>query len=264
MRVRLMTADGNDFPVSESCDSMKKDQRMLFWMPTVVLGLIGMVLRVAMLRTGFDEKGLLIRGHYSVWGLWAVSIGFAVLLICLLRRLEGSGKFRDIFPKCALSGGLAMAGGVGMGIVTVLEFSGIGDLVLGLLASAGMVFTGLCRVKGRRPNFLFHAIVCVYVITVLLRMYQFWSADSQLQDYACQMMALVLLMLFSFHRSCCDAGIIDRKKLVFTGLAACFLCLVSLSDGQNWGFYLAAGLWTVGSMCNLNALPEKKEENEDQ
>lgn len=242
---------------------MKKfnDNRVLFFGATLAAGLLALVLRVIMLLMGFDDKGLLKRMNPANILLWVVAVGYLVFLLVILRKLGGNGRYRDNFGKCSVKGCLAMGGG---GLMLVWLLVGVSqrsalELVLGILACAGMIFTGFCRWKGRHPNFLFHGIVCLFFVLELTGNYRGWSADPQLQDYGFQLLAGVALMLASFQRACCDANLIDRRKVAFACMAACFFCLVSLSDPEIPVYYAAAGLWAAGSMCSVRPLPEEEE-----
>lgn len=231
---------------------------------TALCGLAAMGLRLTAMANHVDAKGLLVEGNLPTTLQFLIAVFYGISLIPILMKLGGNGRFRNNFPRCALSGSLAMAGGALMAVMILffIRPEELWKLALGLAASGSMIFTGYCRFRGRHPNFLFHGIVCVFFIMELMERYRPWSSDPQLTDYAFPLLACVLLMLYSFHRACCDANMIDRKKLAATGLAACFCCLVSLADPLSPGYYAAAGLWAAGSMCNLNTLPADPEEKE--
>ena len=241
---------------------MKNKNNLLFLGLTAVCGSVAAILRQRMLTVGVDEKGLLIPSDPCDIALWIVSIGYLVTLLVLLRRLGGSGGFGENFPACRLRGGLSVVGGALLAAESVRQLLAAQLLVggLGILGGIGMIGAGVCRFSGKRPSPLFHTVVCVFFILRLILSFQGWSADPQLQDYALQMMACVCLMLFSFHRASCDAGIINRRRTVFFGLAAAYFCLAALSDELMPLLYLASGLWTVGAGCNLDTLPVEKEE----
>lgn len=151
----------------------------------------------------------------------------------------------------------AMLGGSLMNIIT----DGC-MVVLPWLAGGAMLVLGVYRFQGRRPHPVFSGAVCLYHMLMLVSSYRLWSADPKLYAYAYQLLALVLLMLCSFHRTCCDAGIIQRRKLLATGLTAAVCCTASLSMGQMIGFFVASGLWAVGCMCDPSVLPPDPEEEE--
>ena len=74
---------------------------------------------------------------------------------------------------------------------------------------------------------------------------------------------MVLLMLCSFHRTCCDAGVIQRKKLIFTGMTAAVCSAAALSGQFQQGFFLASALWALGCICDGAVLPPDPEPVEE-
>ena len=241
---------------------MKKKNNLLFLGLTALCGSAAAALRMLMLSAGVDEKGLLMADDPCSIALWALSIGYLVAMLLLLKRLGGSGSFETNFPACKLRGGLSLLAGALLVAESTRQLWAAQTLIgiLGILAGVGMIGAGVCRFVGKRPSPLFHTVVCVFFILRLIVSFQGWSADPQLQDYALQMMACVCLMLFSFHRASCDAGILNRRRTVFFALAAAYFCLASLSDETMPLLYLAAGLWTVGAGCNLDPLPVEEAE----
>jgi len=211
-----------------------------------------------------------------------VGIGFVALLVLVLRTIGGDGTYTDSFPPCYLSGGLMIAAALAMvwaipGLVltvqppvaegmslAVASFTGLAVQYLPWAAAVSMAVLGVYRMLGKRPWPIFGGIICLFYMLMLVTNYRLWSADPQLQDYAYQLLAGVLLMLCSFHRTCCDAGVIQRKKLLATGLGAAVCCMASLSGDFQWGFYLASGLWAAGSMCHVAVLPPDPEEDEEE
>lgn len=229
---------------------------MKFYGPTVVFGAAGLALRLHLLETGMDEKGLLTRGNVDNIALWALTAGFFLLMFLLARSLKDGGNYRANFPKCRLSGALAMCGGVLMAVLAAMGkvSATTGGVVLGVLAGIAMIFTGWCRWIGRHPSFFAHSVVSLFLLMVVIEWYQNWSSDPQLYRYGPQMLCGVMLMLCAYRRTCCDVSRICRRALVFHGMTACFLCLVCLSDTSSAGFFLAAGLWAAGSMCTMEPI----------
>ena len=72
---------------------------------------------------------------------------------------------------------------------------------------------------------------------------------------------MVLLLLCSFHRTCCDAGVIQRRKLLLTGMTAAVCCTAALSVGFQTGFFLTGALWALGGVCECAVLPPDPEED---
>lgn len=225
----------------------------------VSCGALAGVLRMELLSTGVDEKGLLTTGNPLNYALLAVVIGYLVAAFFLVRRLE-SGSVEELFPACKIRAALSVAGGGLLAvhsaqIIAAQRLAGI----LGLTAGVCMIITGLCRWSGKRPSPLFHCLVCVFFIIRLILGFQSWGANPQLQEYALQLLAGVSLMLFAFHRASCDAGMINRKRTACFGLLSVFFCIASVSDEAAPLFYAACGLWAIGAGSAMQTLPEAPE-----
>lgn len=254
--------------------------RIFFFGAAALTGAATLALHRYMMANCFDAKGLLIPGNLPGTLLWVLGIGYVLAMSAMLTTIGGNGTYADNFPRCLLSGGLMIAAG---GVLILSQFESTGNavpapeaaLMGGLLVSritdasmellpwaAGlaMMVLGGYRMRGRKPFLLFSGIVCLYYMLMLVTSYRLWSADPNIHEYAYQLLALVLLMLAAFHRTCCDAGIIQRRKLLATGLSAVVCCMASLSMEQMPGFYLASGLWAAGSMCDCSVLPPDPEE----
>ena len=255
--------------------------RIILFGGTLAAGLLSLRLHQYMMETCFDDKGLLVAGNLPQKLLWVVAIGFVAMLAVMLHSIGGDGTYDDNFPPCVLSGGMMIAAGallvwaipgleltaqtpVAEGMALALaDVTGLSAKYLPWAAAAAMAVVGVYRILGKRPWPIFSGIVCLFYMLMLVTNYRLWSADPQLHDYAYHLLAGVLLMLCSFHRTCCDARVIQRRKLLATGLGAAACCLASLSGDFQWGFYLASGLWAAGSMCHVAVLPPDPEEDEE-
>ena len=254
--------------------------KLLFYGATAFAGLASLGLHRYMMDHCFDAKGLLIAGNLPGMLLLAVGAAFAVFLLLTVRRIGGDSAYADNFPRDPVSGGLLATAGLVLALavpeLAAQTHNGVSTmagaiphwmemgmavcrLALPWLAAAAMVVLGLCRIRGRKPWPLFSGLICLFYMMMLVDDYRLWSADPQLQDYAFQLLAGVLLMLCAFHRTCCDAGIIQRKKLIATGLAAAVCCMASLSMPFQRTFYLASVLWAAGCICVTAVFPPDPE-----
>ena len=254
--------------------------RIFFFGSTALTGLASLGLHRYMMENCFDHKGLLMAGNLPGTLLWVLGIGYVAALIAMLTTLGGDGSYGDNFPACYLSGGLMiaagllmawavpglaldvrtpMAQGMAMGINVLTDWAA---KFLPWLAAASMVVLGGLRMVGKKPWPILSGSITLFYMLMLVTNYRLWSADPQLHTYAYQLLAEVLLMLCAFHRTCCDAGIIQRRKLLATGLGAAFCCMAALAGDFQVGFFLASGLWAAGSMCNVAVLPPDPEEEE--
>lgn len=256
--------------------------RILFFGSAAAVGFAALGLHGYMLKHCIDAKGLLIAGNLPGKLLWVLCIGFGAALWAMLTTIGGDGSYEDNFPRCTLSGGLMIAAGAALAMA--LPELGAGQAVpaagqaaqgaairaalssvavlLPYAAVAAMVILGVCRMMGKRPCFLISGAVCLFYMMELVDDYRLWSADPKFYTYAFPMLAGVLLMLCSFHRTCCDGGVIQRRKLLFTGLSAAVCSIASLSIGFQTWFYISGALWAMGSMCAPAVLPPDPEEEE--
>lgn len=251
--------------------------RLLFYGGAVAAGLGTLVLCHSLLENWIDDKGLLIRGTAEETGLWIIGLAFAGLLLFLMKAVGGDGSYADNFPRSITAGALMIAAGA----VLVRAIPGL-DTDTGAVAATGamqtvvdavgaylpwaaavsMAVLGIYRLLGKQPAGIFGGVICLLYMVMLISNYRLWSADPQLHDYVYQLLAGVLLMLCSFHRCCCDAGVIQRKKLLATGLGAAVCCAASLSGEFQREFYLASMLFAAGSICTVRTLPPDPEEEE--
>ena len=258
--------------------------RILFFGVTGLTGLVTLMLHRYMMANCFDAKGLLIAGNLPGTLLWVLGIGYLLVLCAMLTTIGGNGTYADNFPRCLLSGVLMLSAGglllasrsqLGLNAAPASEAALLGGALMTQLtdkcmavlpwaAGISMLVVGVYRMAGRKPSPLFSGLICLFYMLMLVSSYRLWSADPKLHEYAYQLLALVLLMLCSFHRTCCDACVIQRKKLLATGLCAAVCCMAALSTGLMPGFYLASGLWAAGSMCDPSVLPPDPEEEEEE
>ena len=257
--------------------------KLLFYGAAAGAGVASLALHRSMMDNCIDGKGLLIPGNLPGTLLLAVGAAFVVLLVLLARTLGGDGTYADNFPRDFFSGAVLLAAGAVLA-VAVPDLSGqpqgsaqtvagtipavvaavlsLAGKILPWLAAASMAVLGVYRLLGRKPWPVFGGLICLYYMMMLVNNYRLWSADPQLHGYAYQLLAGVLLMLCSFHRTCCDAEIIQRKRLILTGLAAAVCCVASLSMEFQRMFYLASAFWAAGCICEVSVFPADPEEEE--
>ena len=256
--------------------------KLLFYGAAAGAGFASLGLHRYMMDHCLDEKGLLISWNLPGIGLLTVGGVFVVFLVLMARTLGGDGSYADNFPRDIFCGALMLAAGAALclavpgldqpdsgGVQTIVlpvqveQALALGAQALPWLAAASMAVAGVCRVLGRKPWPLFGGLICLFYMMMLVRNYRLWSADPQIHDYAYQLLAGVLLMLCSFHRTCCDAEIIQRQKLVMTGLLAAVCCLAAMSLEFQRIFYLASALWSMGCICVPAVLPPDPEPEPD-
>lgn len=232
---------------------------------TLVLGLVGLLLRFWQGSSGMDKTGLFVASHPANILLWILTVAAMALLV--LGAWKGPKVLRRKFPaSLGAALGCFMAGG-GILIANILELAESSDSVtrissiLGVLASLGLFYMGLRRKNGRRSSMAALTAVMLYFMTHLVVQYRHWSAEPQLQHYLAPLLASVFLMLFAYHRSALDVTGKSFRLYIFYNLAALFFCCLSLNT-DTWMFYGAMALWTATDLHiplpHKNVPPPKK------
>lgn len=230
------------------------------YIPLLALGcgLLGTLLRVLLYAFGVDDRGLLTDGHFLHITCWVLTFAAAVLLGITVFRLDGSNHYSDNF-SASLPGALgAFAAAAGILFAVVTDEPAYRDFlttiwtVTGIGAGLCLIVTGLFRLRGKQPLFLFHALVCVFFALNLANHYRLWSGNPQTQDYLFELLACILLMLFAYYQAAFDAGLGQRRPQLFTGLMATILCCLSLIPGDTPLVYLGCGSWCLLNLCRIH------------
>ena len=229
-------------------------------------GLLGCGLYRVLFTAGLDAKGLPVTSHWSCLGLLLLTIITAAAILLGLRTLP-SGETQTthcptVFggigcviaaiaclmfgPPAARTGNLATIDMVMRGICTVL---------LGVLA--------FCRFTGKKPFFLFHGILCLYLAFRMINQYRLWSADPQILQYCFYLCSYVALMLTAYQQAAFDAGFGKLKTLWLWAPAAAFLCFVTLAGPQELLFMPAFGFWALSGLSAVQPISSAEEPEED-
>ena len=210
----------------------------------------GFALRKALYAFGFDGRGLLIQNHPAAVALWGLTAVVAVVLILFALR----SKAELTVSSTALGAAGAFAAAAALGYVTVQEFGNFFapmDLllwVLGLLSALCFAAVGICRLLRKAPNFLLHALPCVYLALRMVAQYRMLSIDPQLMDYCFYLCACTALMLTAYHHGALDADLSKPRLLFVASLAACYLSCVALAYTEDPYLLAGLGLWAVCSL----------------
>lgn len=229
---------------------MKKTMKPEF-LPALMLlcGGVGMVLRKLLYMAALDEKGLMVVGHPLEAALWLLTLGVFALVAVVAVRLTPNGDFAANFPAGipGAVGCFVMSASVILTVFMQLPAMGgtMGKIwqVLGLAAGVGLIWVGLCRLDGKKPGFLSHLGLCLFLTIHILSHYQSWSQRSFLQDYLFSMLGAVALTLFSYYQMAFDVDLGKRRMNIGMGLAAIFLCAAALSSCGYWMLYLGGIVW---------------------
>lgn len=220
-------------------------------------GLLGLILRAVLLATGLDFKGLLVTGHWANTGSWLLTAAVIGGICLALRKCTGPESYVAAFPASPLraAGSLVAACGFLLSGTPGGRFA-MAEGILRILTAAALVAVAYCRFRGKKPSFLFHGTVCLYLALRMVCRYQLWSSDPQLQHYAFYLGTHVALMLACYQLAAFDADSGSHRSLWSWGLAAVYLCLTALPGSGEPFLLLCCALWMLSCLSSLAPIPD--------
>jgi len=225
-------------------------------LPWVILaaGILGFILELLLSAFG---------GSFLYALVWILTAGTAALLVWRTWDLKQAPKYSFNFPASAVGAAGAAAAAAGILISTVIKLFSVSDplsvldIVLGLIASAALLFLSRCRWRGLHPSIVFHAFVCIYLMVDLICVYRLRSSDPQIWEYCFSVLASVAIMLSCYYDAAFSANAGNRKMHTISHLSGVYLCLLSLPLGENPVFYLTMAAWLITNLCNLTPMPRE-------
>lgn len=227
------------------------------------LGGVGLLLRLQLYAAAVDEKNLLNPGHPLELLLLALTVAVAAVIVVGVWPLYGSTRYGDNFgPSVPAAVGSVLAG-VGIALTVLLAESRDGYLyqvwkLLGLLCAPCLAAAGYCRLKGLRPQFLLHGVVCVFLLLHMICHYQIWSTKPQLQDNIFSLLGCVALTIFAYYQTAFDAGSGKRRSQLAVGLMGAYLSLVALSGTDAPLLYGGCAIWALTDLCSLTPVRRRQ------
>ena len=233
------------------------------WIFPIVLasGIIAYALQWWLFATGIDEKGLLKTEHPANTVVFILTALVLLVLFLWLRMPVRSGAYSKLFPPSPMAAAGCWIAAASITLADISELPETFDLltILPLLVSvaaiASLIFLGLRRFQGQRPNPILHCFVTLYLTLHVVSQYRPWSSETQLQVYFFPLMASVFLMLGTYYRATLDAGFKNLRLYLFFHYGALFFCLAAACT-QHPVFYLTMALWLALADCRPS-LPEE-------
>lgn len=237
---------------------MKKNGN-LFPFLSLIAGLMCLVLQACLHLFFRDGRGLIPGNHALHLITIAISLGFLVFAALDIFRRDGHNSYKENFPASTLGGitGFMLAGAIALSLLRKVlnPVDGIAPTlsllhtVLGVGSIPCLCFTGLCRIRGQRPAFWLHTVLCLFLALELVILCQIWTRESQTQVYALALFGIIFWMLNAYHHTAFEAGIGRRRMLLFTGIAAGCLCLAAVPAVPDRLLFFAGSLWCLSNLC---------------
>ncbi len=230
-------------------------RKYLRFAPILALGagVVSMVLRFIMVLLGTDDKGL-YPGFSLPWVLTVlISLLVAVALFFISRQADPQRSYRDNFPTSFWAAGGNLLAAAGFAVTSLLAllngnlFSGI----LGILCCLGLGYAGFLRLKGSRPPFFIHAILCLYFILRIFAVGKLLGSEPELSRFLLPFFADLVLLLACYQKWGFDVKEGDRRKSIFWSLLGAYLCIAAIAENSDWFLFLCLGLWLVTDLCSL-------------
>ena len=229
-----------------------------------VAGMLGFLLRLWTLGSGPDKEMLYAPAPLA-WTLLLILVAAVPVLIVLATRpLKQPLKYTQNFPASLISAVGCLLGALAMAMSGLQLFSGSPDIIQFLAAVAGvgsgltLVAVALARLKGKQPNFLYHAVVCIFLALRIFHQCRSWSNQPQIGNFLFAFLSQICAMLATYQLCAFDVDMGDRRKSLFWSLSAAFLCLVELPSAENLLFTGCIAVWLLTNLCSLRPVKKRK------
>lgn len=235
---------------------------------TLGMGGIGFALHSWLFAGGLDEKGLLETGHPAGILLFVLSAVVLASLFLTVRPVRPVSRYCRLFPASVINAIGCALGAVALLYTSIADFRTGTDifsrllLPLGIIAAAALVYTAVCRYRGRTPRFYLSCIPTVYMMIRLISLCRIWGSEPQILLFFFPLMATVFLLLASYQHNALILQAGSRSIFLFYNQAALFFCCLSLNT--QWRiFFLGMAVWMAADMCTLYQ-PRKRTSPEEQ
>ena len=219
-------------------------------------GILGLLLRAVLYRTGFDERGILSSSHPLHLACLLLTAIMAVYLAWQARQRPETAREHPW-----LRFALGFLAGFFLLVQSILLYRQLGSplttlrFLLTVLAGIAMVVCVLPMEKSRNVSAVCHGIICLGFAADMLGRYRTWSGNPQLPDYVFHVLAGVTLSLCAYQTLALHTGLGKPKLQKFWGLTALFLCPMCLVGPEPRVFYLSGAFWAA--VCLLTPIPEE-------
>lgn len=212
-------------------------------------GIAGAALSRLLYTDGTDGKQLLISGHPAGTLLLLLSGAVLVFLAFAAWNMPRSAAYEKLFPQSVSRGVGCCIGAIGIAYSCIQQLSSMDTLsvlvlIAGMAAAICLLLTGTQRFFGMHPHYLFFVVLTVYLMVLGLAQCRHWGTQTQALRYLFRLLALLFLILSSYHHTILAAYGKNLRSYLFCSNAALFFCCVAFPADFSL-FYLTAALWLV-------------------
>lgn len=216
---------------------------------TLFAAVPGFLLRSYLYASAIDRKGLMISGHWAIWGLLGLTLLFFTGLVLLARNPEEELDYWDCFAPSFLRSSGAFITAIAIllrtlwGSVPLAEYVDKITVLFGICAGISLLFVGLASLSGAKPSFLCHSAISIYFALQMVDQYRNWSSDPQLMDYVFYVAAFICLMLSAYFLAQFQVDTRNHRSLWVSAMAAVYFCIVAIPESGDTFFLLVCAFW---------------------
>ena len=226
-------------------------------------GIVGILLRIWTFGDGEDKFGLYPRMTLAWWALGLFSALVVAAVVFSLRSLDGAETHSENYNRSIIGGIGYFLVGAAMIYCSYQQSQGLmngaTDLITvyaGYAAGAVMIALEVFRILGKKPFFMLHGFVCLYLGLRLFNHCHVWSNEPQIGVIIAPFLASIVLMLVMYHRTCFDVDMGNPSKYMMFSMVGVYLCLVSTQSFEEVVLYAAWIVWLMSNQCKVRPLSQ--------
>jgi hypothetical protein len=234
----------------------------------IICGILGLVLRLWIVGDGEDAFGLYPSNPLG-WGLlWTLTGALAAMIIFACLPLKTAGSYEENYPKsltgmlgCMVAGLSILISGIWQLGSDALPQNPVLDMLVNLGSLAAgviLIYLGVLRFLGKKPNFLLHGALCLFFALRVFHHCIIWSNEPQIGTIVLPFLASLALMLACYRRTCFDVDLGNRRQSLLWNLLGTYLCIVAVFSFEDMIFYGTCALWLMTDLCSLRPIRRKK------
>lgn len=228
------------------------------------VGLLGLLLRLWTMGSGPDTEGLYTPQPFAWALLWLVTLVALAGIVLLSARLKVSGRYADNFPAspfgaggCAAAALVVMMSGLSL-LTSATDLLATLTGILGVVSAAGLILLAFTRLRGQKPSFLPHALLCLFFALRIFDRCKAWSNVPQIGTFLFQFLSSICVMLAVYQMACFDVNLGKRRAYLFWSLSGVYFSILAIPSGEETLFYICMVLWLMTNLCSVRPMKPRK------